>query len=1224
MTALKTLFNIEIGEETLVGLTFLQSVFIGFVRLFTVTAALALFLEKLSSDNLPYIYIATSCAFPIIGFLHLYFEKKISFIKLQSGTLQILVFALVGFLFLLWWVPDPKWLLLVLVIWARLQWVLTNIVFWSVTNHLFTVRQGKRLFGLIGTGEIIAMIVGGFLIPYLIPLISVYGLFLLSLISLLLALANLIYMSRAFEANFLEIRVALDHKIECRGTNESFWCLFQNRYVVLIFALVACFAYIVAYFTDNIFYYQLHQQYPDSEQLATFLGLFWSVFGFLSLIFRSFSGWWITRFGLLRSMLTTPLVLSICAILLITVGTLSPESMLLFWMVILLMQVERIFSGALSYPTYYILYQPLPANLRVRVQSAAEMIVGAGPGVLAGLLLLLLQKYFDFTSVGLSGIFLVVLLVWGIICVLTIQEYQKELTRSLKQKGIGKSVVGTGLQINDALSLQILEQGLNSHRSDEILYCLKLLEDIKHPRLKELLFKLAKHPEPNVRQGVYQAIEQLSSENFFDFLRQQLVVEKIPIVQGALLRALAASGENEAFDIIEPYLDNPQEDICPCALVGVIRYCGIEGAVRAGSTLMKLQKSSEVQERVLAAHILGRVGISSFYRGLLFLLVDDDIKVREAALMASRQLNNPKLWPLVVENLKFPKVREIAVKTLIKAKESALPALETAYNAQHQATQICREIIRIYGKMKSRNAITLLFKKLYEKDKNLLSEILWSLHLCGYRVSDKDKDFMDSLLKSEAAYCTHILATQKKLGITQEVSLLSSALDNELEKSRTRLFYFLSFIYPSEAIMKIWHNYFFHEVHHERDLAIELLENLVKTTHAFILPLLKVSFQGPRPCLKANITEQHIECIKEIIFQSDIWNNSWIRACVIDEAIDLSITDLHTYLLPLLNDQDELVKETAQYFLDQQLEKNLTYWPTIEKVKILQKVDIFSEIPDELLAEISVLLEEIDVDAGANIFRQGDLGTSLYIVANGLLRVHKEEDTLLELCKCSIFGEWAALDPEPRSSSVTALKKSHLFQLSQEELHTVMRNQVQVARGIMQHLYNRLRALERRRTSKPISVQSVQSEPTKKQLRRFSSIEPLSLIEKVIILKTVSIFANTPDHILSEIASLSREIWLEKDKVLFNKGDPTSMYIIVEGRVKVYNEKRVIVELGERETLGEFTTLFSESQTVSVAALDDTRLLSLTRDALFELMWDQYDIIKGIIHVLVQRLRQRG
>jgi CRP/FNR family cyclic AMP-dependent transcriptional regulator len=53
------------------------------------------------------------------------------------------------------------------------------------------------------------------------------------------------------------------------------------------------------------------------------------------------------------------------------------------------------------------------------------------------------------------------------------------------------------------------------------------------------------------------------------------------------------------------------------------------------------------------------------------------------------------------------------------------------------------------------------------------------------------------------------------------------------------------------------------------------------------------------------------------------------------------------------------------------------------------------------------------------------------------------------------------------------------------------------------------------------------------------------LIEKVLILKSTALFRETPEPELVDTAYLLEEVHLEKDTVIFNKGDlGNSMYII--------------------------------------------------------------------------------
>src|SRR5262249_62192229 len=99
---------------------------------------------------------------------------------------------------------------------------------------------------------------------------------------------------------------------------------------------------------------------------------------------------------------------------------------------------------------------------------------------------------------------------------------------------------------------------------------------------------------------------------------------------------------------------------------------------------------------------------------------------------------------------------------------------------------------------------------------------------------------------------------------------------------------------------------------------------------------------------------------------------------------------------------------------------------TMDRLNVLRSVSIFAGTPDELLATISAVLEELRFQAGARIFSKGDLGDCLYIIAQGQVRVHDGDRTLNTLHRGEVFGEMAALDPEVRSASITAVTETPL------------------------------------------------------------------------------------------------------------------------------------------------------------------------------------------------------
>ena len=134
----------------------------------------------------------------------------------------------------------------------------------------------------------------------------------------------------------------------------------------------------------------------------------------------------------------------------------------------------------------------------------------------------------------------------------------------------------------------------------------------------------------------------------------------------------------------------------------------------------------------------------------------------------------------------------------------------------------------------------------------------------------------------------------------------------------------------------------------------------------------------------------------------------------------------------------------------------------------------------------------------------------------------------------------------------------------------------------------------------------------------------LLLVEKVIILKTVSIFAGTPDRTLAEVAALLEEQVLRAGETLFEKGDPgRCMYIIVSGHLRVHDGDQILNDLGERDIVGEMAVLESAPRSASVTAVEETRLLRLDQEPLYELMADHIEVARGIIQVLSSRLRAR-
>lgn len=137
---------------------------------------------------------------------------------------------------------------------------------------------------------------------------------------------------------------------------------------------------------------------------------------------------------------------------------------------------------------------------------------------------------------------------------------------------------------------------------------------------------------------------------------------------------------------------------------------------------------------------------------------------------------------------------------------------------------------------------------------------------------------------------------------------------------------------------------------------------------------------------------------------------------------------------------------------------------TIEKLMILKDVDIFRYTPDDVLLDIAYSLEEQVVLPGEDIVKEGDVGDTMYIIVHGKVKVHEKEKFLAELGVRQVFGELAALSPEVRIATVSALENTLLFKIRRGMLYEMMERHIGLAKGIIEALCQRMREIAREKT----------------------------------------------------------------------------------------------------------------------------------------------------------------
>jgi len=100
---------------------------------------------------------------------------------------------------------------------------------------------------------------------------------------------------------------------------------------------------------------------------------------------------------------------------------------------------------------------------------------------------------------------------------------------------------------------------------------------------------------------------------------------------------------------------------------------------------------------------------------------------------------------------------------------------------------------------------------------------------------------------------------------------------------------------------------------------------------------------------------------------------------------------------------------------------------------LLTRIGMFAPLPRTDLERLASQLDRIDVAAGAEIIRQGDVGDRFYVVDAGRFEVLVDREPIAAAGEGDFFGEIALLHDVPRTATVRAVEDGAVWALDQEE-----------------------------------------------------------------------------------------------------------------------------------------------------------------------------------------------
>jgi hypothetical protein len=130
-------------------------------------------------------------------------------------------------------------------------------------------------------------------------------------------------------------------------------------------------------------------------------------------------------------------------------------------------------------------------------------------------------------------------------------------------------------------------------------------------------------------------------------------------------------------------------------------------------------------------------------------------------------------------------------------------------------------------------------------------------------------------------------------------------------------------------------------------------------------------------------------------------------------------------------------------------------------------------------------------------------------------------------------------------------------------------------------------------------------------------------VDKVVMLRNVSLFEAIPHEVLAGIALLLTEQWAEPGERIIEKGElGDCLYIIESGRLRVHDGDRVLAHLSKPEFFGELSLLDAEPRSASVTSVERSRLFRLAQADFYSLVSERPEITHAINRVLCRMVRK--
>lgn len=947
--------------------------------------------------------------------------------------------------------------------------MLQALMFWNLANDLYNTRQSKRLFPLVTAGGVVGMILGSFLTPWMA---SVFRMDNLLYVYLALTLSGA-FLVNAMTSRFPTL-IFSDHKTGgAKGRTPMIEEI--KRVVPLIKESTLFKIVLVLTFMPNVvipilnyqFNYAIDSQFASESGMIHFFGYFRGFLNIISLFILLFVGRIYGRWGISVALMFHPFNYAIALL-----GFLFRFDIFAAMYARMSINVIR---TTINVPANAILMGLFPDSYRAMVRPFLRGTVVRAALFLGSGLILISTHYFDLHPRYLTLVALPFVIAWAAAPFVLKSAYTRILMDLMKtdmfefKQFDGKQLaqIFKGGKIQEAL----INAFLKADGKNTVWYA-RLLKHFGIENFDSLILEKL----PSQKESVQIALVNMLSKELEQEAMKQLLGQAHPDAHGVSIAAFSHLIQCENHCRIDALEKVPMEMFLNSANAGVrghaLACLWPKEPEKCAATLNAWLASPEDDDQRAGAVCAGFVGDDVVTPMLLNLLYASP----SPGLIADLLVSLSKLGMEDINDVIFPylihgdkRIRKAAVTALDINDETAFGhALQRVGDSDESIRELAAQRIRDAKYQNNR----IVVESLAVPDTRLrkgLFELLEHLDI-------KDGDIYHFARKGlENCYLYIAMGLNiDSLPTTPVRELVKTHLFQKKELILENVIRVLVIRDETGRMKTAWKGIFSLNQKHNAN-AIELLGDLLdRRLFDTMRPLLEsptpeVAVMEGRPFVTIpEFDSKGVEVFHRLVLSKD-----WVDVVM---GLDLSLEDPElkepvsfwethdAFTSHHIIKEIEMIKHKKAADVKEKKGSSRQEISLAEKIMLLREIDIFSDLKVAELAAIAAVTEEVSYPPDEKVFKQNDVGDSVFMVISGLVEVVRElslEDRVVldTINRGGAFGEMALLDDSPRSATIQTVEFSRFLTLHKQAFNETVMEYPRIALQICSILSQRIRHL---------------------------------------------------------------------------------------------------------------------------------------------------------------------